>query len=480
MTVRTASEKLAIDRSSVRTVDPQSGHMHVAASRISKATVNPYYGNEIPRFEELGLDPGKVYQLYRDPDELAKAAPTFAGKPLLMIHKASTADDHPREVVVGSVGSNVSFDAPYLVADLNVWDGEAIAGIESGEQRELSCGYGYDAVLQDGEADGQKYSIVMTNIHGNHVALVVEGRAGPEVLVGDNQLRRNPVIKTKALPSRKALLVQGALSALLAPKLAADAKIDLGPMLQGVNRANFKAQKANIAKAVGVAVKGKLAQDGDLGEIVENVAELLDNLNVVENGEADEDDLSQDVDETEEEKKAREEKEAAARDADGPDADAICAALKGKVDDETLAKIEAALKPAAADAEGEKDDKEPPITKAAMDKAIAAASVVATTAARTAARKDAKDLHDAETAVQPYVGQVVGMDSAEAVYRFAIEKTNPDIALDGLPASALPAILKALPVPGANRTVRIAADSAANAEAEFKKMFPDAKPLVRS
>ena len=70
---------LAFDRSA-RWKD-QDGNLHVRVSNISKATVNPYRGNEIPGWEELGLDPKKIYQLLRDPDELKKAASTFCGLP---------------------------------------------------------------------------------------------------------------------------------------------------------------------------------------------------------------------------------------------------------------------------------------------------------------------------------------------------------------------------------------------------------------
>lgn len=177
-------ERIALDEASTRRFDPD-GHLHVERTNISKAVVNPYYGREIPGWENLHLERDKIYKLYRDPDELAKAAPTFAGKPLLVQHTAVSADSHPKDVVVGAIGQDVAFEAPYLTAPLTVWEGEAIKDIESGKQRELSCGYHYDPDMTPGSVDGQDYDGVMRNIRGNHVALVVEGRAGPDVLVGD-------------------------------------------------------------------------------------------------------------------------------------------------------------------------------------------------------------------------------------------------------------------------------------------------------
>ena len=63
-----ATERLAFDRASVRKLD-DVGRLQVAVSNISKANVCPYYGREIPGWEELGLEPDKIYQLYRDPEE---------------------------------------------------------------------------------------------------------------------------------------------------------------------------------------------------------------------------------------------------------------------------------------------------------------------------------------------------------------------------------------------------------------------------
>lgn len=180
-----ASDIIALDRATVRSKDAD-GHLRVEITPISKANICPYYGREIPGWQGLGLDPERVYNLYRDPEELAKGAKTFVGKPVLIIHKGVRADDHPREIVVGAVGDNVVFDPPYLKAPLTIWDGEAIAGIESGEQEELSSSYRYTPVMTPGNGpEGQRYDGRMTEIIGNHVALVEHGRAGPDVLVQD-------------------------------------------------------------------------------------------------------------------------------------------------------------------------------------------------------------------------------------------------------------------------------------------------------
>lgn len=181
---------LALDRSSVRRVDAD-GHLHVERTPISKANVSPYYGREIPDSQRLGLDPNRIYRLLRDPEELKKAAPTFAGKPLLIDHQPVSSSDHPKDKITGSIGQDVRWEAPFLTAPLSVWRDDAIDGIESGKKRQLSSGYRYRADMTPGTFEGEPYDGVMRDIVGNHVALVEEGRV-PDIVVGDSALRLNP------------------------------------------------------------------------------------------------------------------------------------------------------------------------------------------------------------------------------------------------------------------------------------------------
>jgi len=170
---------LAFDR---RTVDV-NGRMQIPDCNISKACVNPYFGREIPGFDVLGLNPDSIYNLYRHPKELAKAAASFDAIPLMIEHVATTASNPQKSFMAGTV-SNVRWKAPFLVGDVCVWDSDAIAVIESGEQQELSCGYAYVADMTPGiTPEGERYEGVMRSIVGNHVALVQEGRVGPEAKV---------------------------------------------------------------------------------------------------------------------------------------------------------------------------------------------------------------------------------------------------------------------------------------------------------
>lgn len=168
---------------SQRRVD-ENGFMHVDSCHITKEQVVKYYGREIPGWRELGLDPERLYNVYRPGDEIEKAAATFDGLPLQLQHHIDSADEPQTEFRVGSISRPV-WRAPYLDCDLHITNGAAISAVEHGDFKEISAAYLYEPVVESGEFEGKPYEIVMRNLRGNHVALVREGRAGPDVVVAD-------------------------------------------------------------------------------------------------------------------------------------------------------------------------------------------------------------------------------------------------------------------------------------------------------
>ena len=227
---------IAQDRS-LRSYD-QDGRLHVESSNISKATVNPYYGSEIPNYQQLGLEPKKVYYLLRDPEELEKAAPTFNNLPLLSKHIPVSADEPQKEVIAGTTGSDTVFEDGYLKCSLAVWDAEAIAGIESGEQVELSSAYHYTADMTAGEFEGRHYDGVMRDIVGNHVALVDVGRAGRDVVVSDS----DPFYERKTMKLKAG--AKARIQAAVQPLLAQDAELSPDELLQVIGSLTNEVQTA--------------------------------------------------------------------------------------------------------------------------------------------------------------------------------------------------------------------------------------------
>lgn len=180
--------RLAMDRAPTMRNKDVNGWLHVKDCRISKANICPYVGKEIPDSEKLGLDPETMYNLYRDADALKASASSFERAPLMLQHLGVTAQTaqipEVKHKIIGAI-SNVRWQAPYLVADLTVWDGEGIEAIESERQQELSPGYHYTPVMTSGVLDGQPFHGRMTEIIANHLCIVDTGRTGPDVMVND-------------------------------------------------------------------------------------------------------------------------------------------------------------------------------------------------------------------------------------------------------------------------------------------------------
>ena len=412
---------IALDKSSVRSIDAD-GRMHIAISNISKANVCGYMGREIPGAEKLGLDMGRTYQLLRDPQELEKAASTFNNVPLLDEHIPVSADEPHKSKVVGSTGTDAEFDGEYLKNSLVVWDAAAIAGINTGEQKELSAAYRYVADMTPGVYQGVPYDGVMRQIVGNHVALVKDGRAGADVVVGDSlPMELIPMKIKKGMTG----VVNAALCGHILPKLALDA-------------APIPRIKALVAQAATVE---KLAQDTaeefegaglDSGDLVKLLRMALA---AAEGG-------SQAEDEDEPEELPQE---------------------GGKPDeDEPPTEDEGDEQDAKEQAEELQNGK---AEKPAMDAALIAAK------AEKQAMAKFNAIRKAERAVAPIVGEVAAMDSAEAVYRFAMDSVG--INYKGVHPSAYHALIEMhQKAQKAVQPVRVAMDAAATDA--LSKIMPNA------
>lgn len=357
---------IAFDRASARSFD-KDGRMHVLKCRISKANVCPYYGREIHNYQSLGLAADRVYMMYRDPQELAKAAPTFHNLQLLARHVKVDATDSKKHITIGTVGTAISFDGEYLVADqLTVWDKLGIDMIETDEAKELSSSYYFRADMTSGITPaGVAFDGVMRDIKGNHVALVREGRAGSDVVITDE------------FPSELSNM------ALKRPNLLASL-VALGCVAVLTDEASRVAFDEKLCAMT--------AKDSDM-------------------------DMSEDVEDDPENPGKKRKKKL------NPGAGSPTNAGGALASDEHISvAVDAKLKAGGY------------TTKAEVDALVADAA----TKARAAATNDANALHVARTAVKPLVG-VVTFDSAEAVYKYALDKEG--VALDGVPPAAYAALV---------------------------------------
>lgn len=477
------SDVIAFDRESVRTKDPLDGHLHIASSVVSAAQVNDYRMEEIPNAEALGLVAGRVYALLRDPQEIEKAAGTLHGKPLVIVHRAQTAGDHDREITVGAV-SNPVWESPNLKAEITVWDGEAIALIETDEQSDLSAGYGYRADMTPGTFNGVAYEGVMRDISFNHLALVSQGRV-IGAFVGDSIDQKEQGTMKVVRLSRTAAVAKGALLACLRPVLAADAKINLDAALSDVTAKNIKGKRADLLAAITKAATPKLAKDAKIDP--DKLALAFDAAEAemeAEDAEEEEDKKAKDVAEEEEEAKKAKDK---AKDGMLPGKAALDDFLKEKLskDDYKSACDMMGGKDAEEDDKKAKDkakDGEEMVSKKAMDAALKAVTADTSNAVK-AVRESERGIRVALANVEPWVGKLaptLALDSAEDVYRHTAgmlkiagsDKMHPD---------ALWPVIQSREQPGARQhTVNVDATLAFDAAAidVAKKMAPGFERII--
>lgn len=485
---------LAFDKASesVRRTD-NFARLHVKSSPITKACVNPYYGREIPRAKELGLDPDKIYRLLRHPEELKKAARTFNNLPLLSQHKPHTADDHDGNITVGTTGSNAEYVHPYLMNSLAVWSRDGIEHVESGDQKELSSAYSYDADMTPGMYEGEPYDGIMRNMVGNHVALVKKGRAGEDVVVGDEALKPNQETTMK-IKSLKASVAYGAVRAQLSGvKLAQDSALPaLHPLFAAVKPGHFnqKAVKA-VASGIGKLLKGKLAQDADLAGVVKGVEQLMSSIEgdkTVKDAE-----IGEEVEPADMQDPSTGDPEGGAEDGG---LEAIAAYLKEKgVPDDVIAGMPGMGEPEAQDSptnemaarlakggakdkdvveteegpDGKKDEK---FDKGAMDAAIAKA--------KTETMQTMREISAALKHVAPRVGEInLAMDSAAAVYHKAFEMIGNKDAKKIADAGALKSMWDMVSQ-GSGTRQPIAQDEAGDGTKTFAERFPNANRIRKA
>jgi uncharacterized protein len=421
---RSNSLSLAFDKASARTID-KDGRMHVSRSNISKANVCPYMGKEIPMWQSLGLDANKIYRLYRDPQELAKGAATFNNLPILLDHTYVSAEKPEKERVIGSM-SGVEFGDPYLAADLCFWDKAVIDAINEEAIEELSSAYHYKADMTPGTTpEGEAFDGVMRDIVGNHLALVEKGRAGADVIVADSDPFYKKESAMKQTKLGKALMVTLAAAS---PKIAQDSAL-LG-LVGGAVKKTFDKQKV---------VKAICAMDEDID--AEKADEIIDAVLGVE-----------------EEPKPTEPKPVMDEDDGGAKSKhaEIIDYLKSKgLDASDLEAVGNMLtrmdRPYASDEDVQAKVEEE--VKTAAD------------SLRQEIKLHYAELDKARSAVRPVVGEVIGMDSAADVYKFALKHMNVDFA--GMPDAGLSKLFAVAATKKSEPSRPVAMDSAS-----VKKAIP--------
>ena len=171
-------------------ITDHNGFIEVKGNPISKVGVFDYSGAQLGL---TGDEAYKVFKVYRPEEELSSkdAIDSFKLVPFIDDHAMLGAEDDgltpaERKGIQGVIGEDVYFDAPYLRGNLKIYSESAKDLISSGDKVELSPGYRCRYEFTSGVFDGQHYDAIQRDLRGNHLALVDEGRTGPDVKVLDS------------------------------------------------------------------------------------------------------------------------------------------------------------------------------------------------------------------------------------------------------------------------------------------------------
>ena len=168
-----------------------NGWYEIKDNPLSRVGVFPYLGSTIDPRGTLGLDPNKAYQVLRPAEELSDPECLQSLKLLPWIDEHTPLGEMgvPAEQVgvQGTIGEQVYFDpeSEMIRGNIKVYS-ETLKRLIESEKNELSCGYQCVYEPKVGIYKGQPYEFVQRRIRGNHLALVDQGRMGPEVAVLDS------------------------------------------------------------------------------------------------------------------------------------------------------------------------------------------------------------------------------------------------------------------------------------------------------
>lgn len=134
--------------------------------------------------------------IHREKDEVLRidTLASFEGKPVTAGHPDGfVTPDNWSDLAMGfvkNVRPHEEGDDGYIMADLYITNSKAIQAVRDG-LREVSCGYEADYTdLENGEGK-------QTNILGNHVALVPQGRCGEKCSIQDHQSQQGGIMNIK-------------------------------------------------------------------------------------------------------------------------------------------------------------------------------------------------------------------------------------------------------------------------------------------
>lgn len=148
-------------------------------------------------------DDGTVRRELRLPEEVfdPQSLASYKGKPIIITHNAGLVDkSNVHEESIGTILSDGYRSGEDVRAEIVIHDTDAM---KDSKMKELSLGYSLDSEETPGVWNGQPYDAIQRNIRINHLALVVEARAGDKARLNIDGRDSDPKRRKKTMRKPK-------------------------------------------------------------------------------------------------------------------------------------------------------------------------------------------------------------------------------------------------------------------------------------
>ncbi|EKM0740880.1 DUF2213 domain-containing protein [Listeria monocytogenes] len=225
----------------------------------------------------------------------------FSGETIQSLNAKPVTDNHPREPVtagnyqkysIGMTHTDSAVSDNMLFVSFTITDSATIEKVKNGK-RELSLGFESEVVEEKGTYAGERYDAVQKSVLVNHLAIVDEGRVGPEIAIrGDSAAfmidtkntekqggNKMPVLKIDNKEYEVDSVVKSRFDALEAKLDAANAKAAKADTLEG-ERDGLKTKLDKAESDLAEANKKAMTEEEIENAVTERAA-LLDSAKVM-------------------------------------------------------------------------------------------------------------------------------------------------------------------------------------------------------
>lgn len=168
-----------------------NGFWEIKDNPLSKEGVFPYLGKQIdPLGKKFGLDPERIYWVYRSAKELSNkdTLASFENKPFIDEHEMLGEGCTPTDLKnIAGVIHNIRFRNGMMIGDFTIYSDDIKREIVNGK-KQLSLGYRSAFERKNGVFNGRAYDFIQVGMVGNHIALVGRGRCGSDVRIFDKSI----------------------------------------------------------------------------------------------------------------------------------------------------------------------------------------------------------------------------------------------------------------------------------------------------